>query len=115
MPRHSPYRIVLSPRERAALESRARQYTLPYFQVVRARMILLAAEGRGNDEIAAALSIGRDGRQSLAQAILRATPGRPRRTPTPGSAPGFSPQNSSSRLKRSRVNCRRRSACRSPG
>jgi hypothetical protein len=45
MPRHSPYRIVLSPREREALESRARQYTLPYFQVVRARMILLASEG----------------------------------------------------------------------
>src|ERR1700730_6638374 len=51
MPRHSPYRIVLSPREREALESRARQYTLPYFQVVRARMILLASEGRANDEI----------------------------------------------------------------
>jgi len=42
------------------LESRARKYTLPYFQVVRAQMILLAAEGRGNDEIAAALSLGRE-------------------------------------------------------
>src|ERR1700693_336024 len=60
MPRHSPYRIVLSARERDALQSRARQYTLPYFQVVRARMILLASEGPANDEIAAALSIGRD-------------------------------------------------------
>ena len=28
-------------------------YTSPYFQVVRALMILLAAEGRSNDEIAA--------------------------------------------------------------
>ena len=38
--------------------TRARQYTLPYFQVIRARMILLAAEGRANDDIAVALSIG---------------------------------------------------------
>ena len=60
MPRHSPYRIVLSPRERAILESRARQYTLPYFQVLRARIILFAAEGRANDAIADALSLGRD-------------------------------------------------------
>jgi hypothetical protein len=42
------------------LENRARKYTLPYFEVLRAKMILLAAEGWGNDEIAAALSVGRD-------------------------------------------------------
>ena len=90
MPRQSPYRIVLSPRERAALESRARQYTLPYFQVVRARMILLASEGRGNDEIAAALSIGRDVvslwrkrffEQRLGGLEERPRPGRPRAFP----------------------------------
>ena len=40
MPRHSPYVITLSRHERDVLESRARKYTLPYFQVVRARMIL---------------------------------------------------------------------------
>lgn len=60
MPRHSPYVITLSRDERRALEDRTRQYTLPYFQVVRARIILFAAEGRANDEIAAALSLGRD-------------------------------------------------------
>ena len=60
MPRESPYVIMLSLHERDVLESRARKYTLPYFQVVRALMILLAAEGRSNDEIAAALSVGRD-------------------------------------------------------
>jgi hypothetical protein len=90
MPRHSPYRIVLSSREREALESRARQYTLPYFQVVRARMILLASEGRANDEIAAALSIGRDVvshwrkrffRQRMAGLEERRRPGRPRAFP----------------------------------
>jgi hypothetical protein len=50
----------LSRHEREILEGRARKYTLPYFQVVRAHMILLAAEGHANDAIAAALSIGRD-------------------------------------------------------
>lgn len=60
MPRRSPYGITLSRAERRVLEHRARQYTLPYFQVLRALIVLAAAEGRRNDEIAAALSIGRD-------------------------------------------------------
>jgi len=60
MPRHSPFTITLSREERRTLESLARQYTLPYFQVVRARIVLAAAEGLGNDEIGAALSVGRD-------------------------------------------------------
>ena len=42
MPRHSPYVITLSPHERRVLGERARKYTLPYFNVVRAKMILLA-------------------------------------------------------------------------
>ena len=46
MPRESPYAIVLSPSEATELRRRAARYTLPYFQVVRAKMILLAAEGR---------------------------------------------------------------------
>src|SRR3990170_2564982 len=60
MPRNSPFAIRLSRKEREALESRARKYTLPYFEVLRAKMILLAAEGRPNDKIAIALSVGRD-------------------------------------------------------
>jgi hypothetical protein len=60
MPRHSPFAIRLSKYEREVLEGRARKYTLPYFEVLRAKMILLAAQGLPNDEIAAALSIGRD-------------------------------------------------------
>lgn len=60
MPRRSPFEIHLSGTERHVLEERARKYTLPYFEVLRARMILMAAEGLRNDEIAAALSIGRD-------------------------------------------------------
>ena len=60
MPRTSPFVITLSQDERETLEDRARKYTLPYFQVLRARMILYAADGWSNDAIAAALSVGRD-------------------------------------------------------
>jgi transposase len=90
MPRASPYVITLSREERRVLESRARKYTLPYFQVIRALMILLAAEGRSNDEIAAALSVGRDVvslwrkrffYERLAGLEERARSGRPRAFP----------------------------------
>jgi len=60
MPRTSPCVIALSAEEKRVLEERARKYTSPYFSVVRAKMILLAAKGRSNDEIAARLDIGRD-------------------------------------------------------
>jgi hypothetical protein len=52
MPRHSPYPVVLSPEETDALTARAAQYTRPYFEVQRAQMILLAAEGWTNAAIA---------------------------------------------------------------
>ena len=52
MPRESPYVIVLTEEERAELVKRANKYTLPYFAVSRAKMILLAAKGFNNDEIA---------------------------------------------------------------
>ena len=51
MPRQSPYAIILSPTERRTLEARARQYTLPYRVVVRAKIVLLAAEGFENKKI----------------------------------------------------------------
>ena len=59
MPRKSPFRIELSADEAAALRRRAAEYTLPTFEVVRAKMILLAAQGRDNDEIAARLDTRR--------------------------------------------------------
>lgn len=59
MPRRSPYVIELTPEERAILESRARQYTLPYRDVMRAKLVLLAAEGRENKEIAELLDTPR--------------------------------------------------------
>ena len=43
MPRTSPYAITLSENERQALEAKARQYTSPYRDVIRAKIILHAA------------------------------------------------------------------------
>ena len=60
LPRKSPYRIVLTKQEREELERRANKYTLPYFIVARAKMILLAAQGLANDEIANSLSTRRE-------------------------------------------------------
>src|SRR6476619_2217805 len=55
MPRTSPYRLILTDAERTELEGRARRYTSPYSEVVRAKIVLYAADGLGNDEIAARL------------------------------------------------------------
>jgi hypothetical protein len=52
VPRQSPFTIELSPAERAALESASRRYSAPYRDVVRARIVLLAAAGVENTEIA---------------------------------------------------------------
>jgi transposase len=59
MPRTSPYGITLTDVERTELEARARRYTSPYVKVVRARIVLYAADGLGNDEIAARLDTPR--------------------------------------------------------
>lgn len=92
MPRESPYVITLSRQERETLETRARKYTLPYFEVLRAKMILLAAQGWGNDEIGAALSVGRDvvslWRKRFFHERLRGLEERPR----PGRPPVFPPR-----------------------
>src|SRR5882724_4662664 len=57
MPRISPYTIELNEAERSLLETQARKYTSPYYAVLRARIVLLAAQGRPNDQIAASLSV----------------------------------------------------------
>ena len=59
MPRKSPYLIELLPDEQRELEARARKYTLPYRDVVRAKIVLLAAQGLSNDRIAARLDLPR--------------------------------------------------------
>lgn len=59
MPRKSPFLIELTDGERTRLESVARQYTSPYCDVVRAKAILLAAQGLSNDEIGRRLGMPR--------------------------------------------------------
>ena len=87
MPRTSPFVISLSSAERAELERRANKYTLPYFQVQRAKMILFAAEGLTNDVIARRLDDRREVvsrwrkrffDDRLAGLEAQARPGRPR-------------------------------------
>jgi len=60
MPRKSPYTIELTGEERRILEATARKYTLPYREVFRARIILLAAQGLRNDQIALRLDTRRE-------------------------------------------------------
>lgn len=55
MPKKSPFAIVLTDEQRAALESKARKYTSSYIDVVRAKIILYAAEGLQNKDIASRL------------------------------------------------------------
>ncbi len=57
MPRRSPYVIELSPAERAALESTSQRYTAPYRAVVRAKIVLMAAQGLENKTIASRLDL----------------------------------------------------------
>jgi transposase len=59
MPRKSPYRVELTDQERSTLEALARKYTSPYRDVIRAKIVLLAAEGLGNDVIASRLDTPR--------------------------------------------------------
>jgi transposase-like protein len=53
----SPFAITLRAGERRFLKARARQATAPYRQVVRARIVLLAAAGLTNSHIAGKLGI----------------------------------------------------------
>ncbi len=59
MPRSSPFSVKLSNEERRELERRARKYTSPYRDVIRAKIVLLAATGLRNDLIASRLDIPR--------------------------------------------------------
>jgi hypothetical protein len=92
MPRISPFPIDLSSEERRQLETMAAKYTLPYFQVVRAKMILHAAEGLSNDQIARRLDTRREivsqWRKRFFEERLEGLAERPR----PGRPRSFSPR-----------------------
>jgi transposase len=91
MPRKSPYVLELTAEQRSELQARARRYTLPYRDVVRARIVLMAADGLDNDEIAARLDTRREivskWRKRFFERGLAGLEERPRR----GRPPVFSP------------------------
>ena len=57
MPKVSPFKIILAPEEARYLEAIARRYTALYCEVIRAKIVLLAAQGHRNDHIAARLDL----------------------------------------------------------
>lgn len=59
MPQTSPFPILLSESEREQLEATSRKYTAPYFEVIRAKLVLLAADGLENQVIAERLDLPR--------------------------------------------------------
>jgi len=59
MPRKSPFLIKLTRAERRQLEALSRKYTSSYRDVIRSKIILYAADGLANDEIAERLDTPR--------------------------------------------------------
>ena len=91
MPRKSPYIVTLSAEQRVELEARARRYTLPYRDVVRAKIVLMAAAGLDNDEIAARLDTRREIVSKWRKRFFeQGLPGLEER-PRGGRPPSFSP------------------------
>ena len=91
MPRHSPYTITLNHTEKRALESLARQYTSPYYQVVRAKVILLAAQGLDNDQIGSQVSLPRQIVSKWRKRFFDERLAGLENLPRPGRPPSFSP------------------------
>jgi transposase len=92
MPRKSPYVIELTKQERKELTARVRRYTAPYRDVMRAKIVLLAADGLSNEVIASRLDTPRQivsrWRKRFGQGRLSGLEERPR-----GGRPArFSPQ-----------------------
>src|SRR6266850_7760739 len=59
MPGRSPFRIELSEDERRALSAIAARYSSPYRDVIRAKVVLYAAQGLPNEEIATRVDLPR--------------------------------------------------------
>ena len=99
----SPFEIELTEEEARELRSRASRYTVPHGEVLRAKIVLLAAEGKTNAEIARRLDCAlrtvslwrkRFFEERLDGLRDRPRPGRPRRFP-----PGRSGAGESNRLR----------------
>lgn len=91
MPRRSPYPILLSDEEQEYLEIMARRYTSPYWEVVRAKIILYAAAGLENQEIADRLDLPRQVVSKWRHRCYRRRLEGLQDEPRSGRPPGFSP------------------------
>ena len=69
MPGPSAQEIVLEESERVELEHRAACYTRPHREVLRAKLVLLAAEGHSNAEIARRLGMQHEGGRAVARTL----------------------------------------------
>ena len=83
MPRISPFVVVLTDEEERCLQEVARRYTSSYCDVIRAKVVLLAAQGLENTAIAARLDLPRQivskWRKRFCQERLGGLESRPRR------------------------------------
>ena len=59
MPRKSPYTVILTTDEKKQLQAIARKYTSQYRDVMRAKIVLLAADGLSNKDIGQRLDLPR--------------------------------------------------------
>jgi len=91
MPRQSPYPILLSREERETLEARTRQYTLPYRDVVRAKIVLFAADGLTNQVIGERVDLPRPVVSKWRQRFFRERLEGLEERPRLGRPPTFSP------------------------
>ena len=93
MPRGSPYTILLTREEKATLQNTTRKYMSSYIDVVRAKIVLYAAEGLQNKEIALRLDTSRQivskWRKRFFEQRLEGLMEEPRR----GRPPLFSPRD----------------------
>jgi DNA-binding CsgD family transcriptional regulator len=97
MSRPSPFAVRLTATERRVLEGRLRRSTAQQHAVLRARIVLAAAEGEQNSQIAGRLGVAvntvskwrkRFVEEGLSGLGDRKRPGRPRRFPLGGSHRG---------------------------
>ena len=93
MPRNSHYSIELTSAERIHLESQARKYTSSYIFVVRAKMILMAAQGLQNDQIAHSLSVPRQIVSKWRKRFFEERLAGLENEPRTGRPPGFPPRS----------------------
>jgi transposase len=91
VPRASPFIIHLRPEQAQALEARARKYTSSYRDVVRAKIVLLAAQGLSNDQIAGRLDLPRQVVSKWRKRFFEEGFGGLQDRPRGGRPAGFSP------------------------